>query len=348
MEQDYQKIISKPLLKWWKIHGRKNLPWQKNPSLYKTWVSEIMLQQTQVKTVIDYFERFIKRFPYLKTLAEGNIDDVLFLWSGLGYYSRARNLHLTANIIKDEFKGRFPRNFETLIALPGIGPSTAGAILSLSNIQSVPILDGNVKRVLARYFGVYGHYSKSAVNKKLWELSALTTPKEDYAIYTQAIMDLGATICLPRNPNCKKCPCIIDCFAYQEDLTDSLPTKKVSKEKKSVSENILIIKFEDGSFLLEKRHNDGIWGGLWSLPQLNIKEDPLIWCKNNLSNRVILSKKLEAIKHTFSHYHLNMHPTEINLEGKFTNPNKRIQSFKKSDINKLGLAAPIKKIINSL
>ena len=147
MEQDYQKIISEPLLKWWQIHGRKTLPWQKNSSIYKTWISEIMLQQTQVITVIDYFKRFIIRFPNLKTLAEANIDDVLSLWSGLGYYSRARNLHATANIIKDDFKGRFPRNLEALISLPGIGPSTAGAILSLSNIESRPILDGNVKRV---------------------------------------------------------------------------------------------------------------------------------------------------------------------------------------------------------
>ena len=348
MEQDYQKIISEPLLKWWQIHGRKTLPWQKNSSIYKTWISEIMLQQTQVITVIDYFKRFIIRFPNLKTLAEANIDDVLSLWSGLGYYSRARNLHATANIIKDDFKGRFPRNLEVLISLPGIGPSTAGAILSLSNIESRPILDGNVKRVLARFFGIHGHYSESDVNKRLWELSTLTTPKEDFANYTQAIMDLGATVCLPRNPDCKNCPCSIDCIAYQEGLSHILPTKKKSQKKKTISEYFLIIRFEDGSFILEKRNNEGVWGGLWSLPQVNIKEDPLKWCKSIISNNLIDSKKLEVVRHSFSHYHLEMHPIEIYLRGKFISSNNKIKCFNKNNIHKLGLAAPIKIIINSL
>lgn len=348
MEQDYQKIISEPLLKWWQIHGRKTLPWQKNSSIYKTWISEIMLQQTQVITVIDYFKRFIIRFPNLKTLAEANIDDVLSLWSGLGYYSRARNLHATANIIKDDFKGRFPRNLEALISLPGIGPSTAGAILSLSNIESRPILDGNVKRVLARFFGIHGHYSESDVNKRLWELSTLTTPKEDFANYTQAIMDLGATVCLPRNPDCKNCPCSINCIAYQEGLSHILPTKKKSQKKKTISEYFLIIRFEDGSFILEKRNNEGVWGGLWSLPQVNIKEDPLKWCKSIVSNSLIDSKKLEVIRHSFSHYHLEMHPIEIYLRGKFISSNNQMKCFNKNNVHKLGLAAPIKIIINSL
>ena len=348
MEQDYQKIISKPLLKWWKAHGRKDLPWQKNSSIYKTWISEIMLQQTQVITAIDYFERFIIRFPNLKTLAEANMDDVLFLWSGLGYYSRARNLHTSANIIKNDFRGRFPRDLEALISLPGIGPSTAGAILSLSNIEPRPILDGNVKRVLARFFGIHGHYSESGVNKKLWELSTLITPKEDFANYTQAIMDLGATVCLPRNPNCRSCPCNTDCFAYQKDLSHILPTKKISKKKKTIAEYFLIIRFEDESFILEKRHNQGIWGGLWSLPQVNIKEDPFKWCKKVFNNSLIGTKKLEVIRHSFSHYHLEMHPIEIHLRGKYKNSNNKMKSFNRNNIHKLGLPAPIKIIINSL
>ena len=201
MAQDQYNYLATRLVNWWQQFGRKHLPWQSNPSKYKTWISEIMLQQTQVTTVEPYFARFMERFPTVTELASSSLDEVLQLWSGLGYYARARNIHRSAQFIVKQHQGELPSDYDNLLTLPGIGKSTAGAILSLSGIEPKPILDGNVKRVLSRFFGVKGWSGKSKVSKELWDLSAKSLPADHFQIYTQGIMDLGAMVCLPKNPN---------------------------------------------------------------------------------------------------------------------------------------------------
>ena len=214
------------VLSWFKSNGRKNLPWQVEATSYKVWVSEIMLQQTQVVTVIPYFERFMKRFPDVHVLADATLDDVLHHWTGLGYYARARNLYKSAKIITSKYQGSLPLSFDEIITLPGIGRSTAGAILSLSHSKRFPILDGNVKRVLTRYHGIKGWPGKKKVENKLWEIAELHTPKKSIKQYTQAIMDLGATVCTRRNPDCDLCPLMLSCFAKEKNKQHDFPEKK--------------------------------------------------------------------------------------------------------------------------
>ena len=213
MTDKFEPDIADRLLTWHTQHGRKNLPWQRSSDPYPVWLSEIMLQQTQVTTVIDYFERFSKQFPTIQSLANAPVDDVLALWSGLGYYARARNLHKAAQIIVTEHNGKFPENIDDVIALPGIGKSTAGAILAFSKQQRHPILDGNVKRVLCRYYAIAGHPGKREIESQLWDLADKNTPAKKVNQYTQAIMDLGATLCTRTKPQCPDCPLIDTCAA---------------------------------------------------------------------------------------------------------------------------------------
>ena len=300
-----------------------------------------MLQQTQVKTVVDYFNSFIKKFPDISSLANASEDDVMAAWAGLGYYSRAQNLHKTAQIISSLYSGIFPKTYLEIMALPGVGRSTAGAILSLTFNLPHAILDGNVKRVLSRYHRVAGHYSSSGVMKELWLLAEKHTPEKHNAQYTQAIMDVGATVCTPRNPDCKRCPISKNCGAFIYNQQDDYPNKKTKKIKPERSVVFLIYKNEKGEVHLKKRPKKGIWGGLWSFiecadNELEIEEKII---SHNPNAKILES--LETFKHSFSHFTLWISPIIV------SSPGGANDYYKTNDVS-VGMPAPVKKIIQSL
>ncbi|KTC64916.1 A/G-specific adenine glycosylase (plasmid) [Legionella adelaidensis] len=300
------------LLKWFACSGRKNLPWQHPKTAYRVWVSEIMLQQTQVQTVIPYFIRFIQQFPSVEALANGHEEEVLRLWSGLGYYSRARNLHKTAKIIAFELDGQFPDEPQALVKLPGIGPSTAAAITSLAFNKPTPILDANVMRVLCRYFAVEEDPKKARTKKKLWELAKLCMPLHSCAQYTQAIMDFGATLCTPQKPQCGICPFALSCLAKQQGKVNILPYKQARKSLPTHSKTFLLLHRNNQEIYLEKNPPTGIWGGLWSMPIFggnNLEE----FLGDNFSYKPIEILSLCKLKHSFSHYHLSMEIISIEI-----------------------------------
>ncbi len=259
--------FARRLLVWWEQHGRQQLPWQLVGTAYGFWVAEVMLQQTQVTTVIPYFHKFMRSFPELPVLARAHPDEVLAHWSGLGYYSRARNLHKAANICVEQYNGQLPDNPEQLEALPGIGRSTANAIISQSADAILPILDGNVKRVLTRHAGIYGWPGQSKVARQLWELAEQRLPDSDGANYTQASMDLGAMLCTRTRPKCGQCPVSADCFALHNDQLGELPGKKPKLNRPEQPLDVLIIRDTENRLLLQRRPPAGIWGGLWCLPE---------------------------------------------------------------------------------
>jgi len=334
--------FAKDLLVWFQKHGRKNLPWQSSPpDIYHVWLSEIMLQQTQVVTVVDYFNKFILNFPTIADLANADEEEVLTSWAGLGYYSRARNLHKSAKIILLEYQGVFPSSYSELIALPGIGESTAGAILSLAYNQPRPILDGNVKRVLSRHHKVVGHYSNSKTLKELWRLAKHHTPSTQNAEYAQAIMDLGATICVPRKPLCSRCPVSRNCKAGLCNEQAHFPQKKARKIRPEKSLAFLIYRNFKGHVYLAKRPNKGVWSGLWSFVECEDNKTAISAAikEHSLEARIVSS--LPKFKHSFTHYHLWIRPIIISspgLEKGYHNINKLA----------LGLPAPVKKIISLL
>ena len=280
--------ITKALLSWHTKHGRHDLPWQNTTDAYRIWLSEIMLQQTQVTTVIPYYERFIASYPSITDLAKAELDQVLHLWTGLGYYARARNLHKTAQIISADHNGVFPTDFEQVLALPGIGRSTAGAILAFSQGQHFAILDGNVKRVLARFYAVEGWYGKKQVETQLWELSELNTPKKNIQHYTQAILDFGATLCRRSKPLCIECPFQTDCQAFINDRVKELPHSKPKTTKPIKQTTMLLIQNDKGEVLLQRRPPAGIWGGLWCPVETNNTEKAI----NVNGQRVDVTKTL--------------------------------------------------------
>ncbi|MDY0250270.1 MAG: A/G-specific adenine glycosylase [Pseudomonas sp.] len=331
---------------WYAEHGRKDLPWQQDVSPYRVWVSEIMLQQTQVSTVLEYFARFMQALPRVEELAAAPLDEVLHLWTGLGYYTRARNLHKTAQRICATYHGEFPRSAEALAALPGIGPSTAGAIASLSMGLRAPILDGNVKRVLARYSALEGYPGSSQASKQLWQLSELLTPQQDVAQYTQAMMDLGATLCTRKQPDCARCPVAKGCLAYQTDRQHSLPTARPRKilPEKRVSMPLLVN--QSGSILLYQRPAEGLWGGLWSLPELNdIKQLSALLQQHQLTAEP--QQSLAPLRHTFSHFHLDIEPWLIRVHSStaLAVAENNWLWYNPSNPPRLGLAAPVKTLI---
>jgi A/G-specific adenine glycosylase len=335
-----KSTIAPKLLVWFDEFGRKNLPWQIKPvNPYFVWLSEVMLQQTQVVTVIDYFNNFIKVFPTLKSLASAKEDEVLAQWAGLGYYARARNLHKTAKTIVDKYQGNFPQKFDEVIALAGIGESTAGAILSLSFNQHYAILDGNVKRVLARFYEVEGHYGQSETLKKLWQLARENTPKNDTDKYTQAIMDLGATICIRTKPKCEVCPISEYCQARKNNTQNLYPNPKLKKEKPTKSVAMLVFK-NDQKIYLEKRPNKGIWGGLWSFVECDNEKEIIDKTIKSFDCSAIKKQELPKFKHTFSHYHLWIYPIIIECQ--------KDKNFYQISSLKLGVPSPIKKIIKQL
>lgn len=298
--------LADALLPWFDRAGRKHLPWQQDRTPYRVWISEIMLQQTQVATVIPYYERFMARFPDVKALAAAPADEVLHLWTGLGYYARARNLHRAAQIVATVHGGVFPETIDEVQALPGIGRSTAGAILALSKSQRHPILDGNVKRVLARCFGVEGFPGELAVERKLWLLADACTPGEHVASYTQAIMDLGATVCVRSRPLCAVCPLEEQCVARIEGKQSLLPTPRPKKVRPRRTAHIVILARGDGAVLLERRPPAGLWGGLWTFPQFDDAAAATSWMEESRGDGPRVN--LPPYFHSFTHFDLILHP----------------------------------------
>lgn len=308
------EAFSQALLHWYDLNGRHNLPWKKEVSPYRVWVSEIMLQQTQVSTVIPYFERFIERFPYLKNLAEAHIDDVLSYWSGLGYYARARNLHHTAQILHHQHRGKFPEDLESLMELPGIGRSTAGAIMSLGMHIRAHILDGNVKRVLSRFHAILPPFNQTAALKKLWRLAESYTPQERFGDYNQALMDLGSLICTRTKPQCSACPLYSDCKMMIQEKPSS-PLKKIKNHSRRQESIIMLLLLNDKKeILLMRRPPVGIWGGLWSFPQCELKENISAFCKQELGMQVTGQMQFTPFLHKFSHFDLQINPLLLNVK----------------------------------
>lgn len=341
--------FSQRVLRWASKHGRHNLPWQKEVSPYCVWVSEIMLQQTQVETVIPYFEKFMQRFPDIQALAKASQDEVLHHWSGLGYYARARNLHKAAQQVCDEYAGAFPEDIEAVIALPGIGRSSAAAILSISFNQRCAILDGNVKRVLARHGAVEGWPGKPKVEKQLWQLAEQYTPKTKNAIYTQAIMDLGATVCTRGKPNCSVCPLANDCRALALGLEEQLPHAKPKKALPVKDTCMLAITNQNADVLMQRRPNYGIWGGLWSLPEFENEASALAWCTRMFHQPPELPQRLDPMSHTFSHFKLHITPISV----QYTTPIHWVMEaddwvWYKHGSSQAGLAAPVNKLLQKL
>lgn len=306
-----QTLFSDAVLAWYERYGRKTLPWQIEKSPYHVWLSEVMLQQTQVATVIPYFQRFIQHFPTITHLANASQDEVLHLWTGLGYYARARNLHKTAQIIATTYAGQFPDAFDEVVALPGVGRSTAGAILSLSKNQHFAILDGNVKRVLARYYAIDGWPGKKAVEDTLWALSESVTPTQGVAQFNQAMMDIGAIICTRSKPKCELCPLSAQCQAYLSDNWQAYPGKKPKKTIPEKSTYFLILQHEHRVWL-EQRPSVGIWGGLFCFPQFSSLDE----LNNHLIKLHIVAdtEQLITFRHTFSHFHLNITPILVKIK----------------------------------
>ena len=332
------------VLTWFEQRGRKNLPWQQKPTPYSVWVSEIMLQQTQVNTVIPYYVRFIERFPDCKALATAELDEVLHYWTGLGYYARARNLHKAAQHICQNFSGNLPSDFNQLVNLPGIGRSTAGAILALSQNQRYPILDGNVKRVLCRHHAIEGWPGQATVENHLWTLAEQYTPTQRVAEYTQAMMDLGAMLCTRSQPQCLFCPLVTTCLACQQGNPTDYPSPKPKKTLPCKQTCFILLQNKKGEILLEKRPMKGIWGGLWSFPECEFTDNIKQWCQTQFGLKITCYKQLTQFRHTFSHYHLDITPLLINTSKKIAISEKQQWQHPTQPIN-VGLAAPVKRLL---
>jgi A/G-specific adenine glycosylase len=336
------------LLAWFDRHGRHDLPWQHPRDAYRVWLSEIMLQQTQVATVIPYFQRFVDRLPTMHNLAAADEDTVLALWSGLGYYRRARFLHKAAQLCVAQHNGELPRDFAALAALPGIGRSTAGAILAQAYDLRYPILDGNVKRVLTRFHGVAGHPSEREVEKQLWLRADEHTPAMRTADYTQAIMDLGATVCVRSRPLCSACPVRVDCVAVRDNLTAQLPTPKPGKAIPTRSTVMLILRDAEGRVLLERRGAQGVWSGLWSLPEAEDTDDA--WREAQRKARIEDAQSLTPFMHVFSHYRLQIQPLLFDnaAPARAIADNGDLRWYAIADLLMLGLPAPVRTLLMAL
>ncbi|MFH1871559.1 MAG: A/G-specific adenine glycosylase [Pseudomonadota bacterium] len=301
------------LIRWHQRHGRHDLPWQNTTDPYRVWLSEIMLQQTQVATVIPYYLRFLERFPRLAALAAAPVEEVMALWSGLGYYARARNLHACAQAVMGRHGGKFPRDPDVIAELPGIGRSTANSIATFCFGAHAPILDGNVKRVLCRACGIEGQPASSAVNKRLWALAAELMPARQGAIYNQAQMDLGAMVCTRTKPRCEACPLNDICVARASGRTAELPTPKPRREIPLRHATLLVLQ-DDTRVLLETRPPTGIWGGLLSLPELPQGADAEAWAEQRFGCRVIAVSPAPTLVHAFSHFRLHIAPLLLRVK----------------------------------
>ncbi len=343
-----EPMLAARLLAWFDIHGRHELPWQHPRTAYRVWISETMLQQTQVGVVIAFFERFMRVLPDLAALAAAPIDQVFALWSGLGYYSRARRLHQAAQICMREHGGELPRDFDGLLALPGIGRSTAGAILAQAYGLPFPILDGNVRRVLCRHRGVQGWPGQAAVLERLWRIAQAQVPGERVADYTQAQMDLGATVCTPVSPICPRCPLRVDCVALRDGIVANLPERKPSKALPERETYALIARNRDGQILMHRRPPTGVWASLWSLPEADGVDAAVLWLQRHAHAEAW--HRLPSIRHAFSHFRLRIHP----LLWREARPvdaigdagDLRWQS--PEALSELGLPSPIRKLLESI
>ncbi|WP_456268398.1 A/G-specific adenine glycosylase [Kushneria sp. AK178] len=337
------------LLGWFDQYGRTHLPWQQDRSPYRVWVSEIMLQQTQVATVIGYFERFMQRFPDVEALAAAEQDEVLHLWTGLGYYARARNLHRAARCVVEEHGGRFPvESVEALSALPGIGRSTAGAIIAQATDERAPILDGNVKRVLTRLHGVEGWPGRSDIERRLWQLAEYYTPHWRCADFTQAMMDMGATLCTRRRPSCLLCPFEKDCVAHARGEEHRFPESKPKKEKPVRQTVMLMLRDDDGRVLLEQRPASGLWGGLWGLPQFDDQNALRAWLFDAMPGSEVQGQ-WQCFTHAFTHFRFEITPVQAHLAGRgHDDAAAGWRWYDPDQPDSIGLAAPVKALLASL
>jgi A/G-specific adenine glycosylase len=308
-------MLAGQLIDWHRVHGRHDLPWQQDRTPYRVWVSEIMLQQTQVATVIGYYQRFMARFPDVRSLAVAPLDEVLHLWSGLGYYSRARNLKLAAERIVAEHGGELPGTREELAELPGIGRSTAAAILSLASGQREAILDGNVRRVLSRVFAIDGPPAAPATLRELWARAEACTPPGDNATYTQAIMDFGATVCTRHRPLCTHCPLQSDCAAFRTGRVAELPAARARRSRRTRRVIMLLAIGPDGGVLLQRRPASGVWGGLWTPPDFQTLADAQQYCGTYLRAAALDPAPLPSMTHGFTHFDLEITPVRACCEG---------------------------------
>lgn len=341
--QEFQQAV----LDWFEHQGRTHLPWQNPITPYRVWISEIMLQQTQVSTVIPYFERFMESFPNVELLAKASVDDVLHHWTGLGYYARARNLHKTAQLIAFDRDQQFPDTVEELTALPGIGRSTAGAIRSIGFKKPAAILDGNVKRVLARYGAVKGWPGKTVVHNQLWNIAEKYSPNQKTQEYTQAMMDLGALLCTKNSPDCVLCPIASGCKALSEGSQSLYPGKKPKKVTPVRESIFLMLRNSKGHILLQKNPPAGLWGGLWVLPQIKLHTELATICKTlglTVRSKTVLDKQ----RHTFSHFHLDYQPLRVEVEesSKNINENNHLVWYNTKKPLSLGMPAPIKALLD--
>ncbi len=339
--------IAPRLLAWFDRHGRHDLPWQHPRTPYRVWLSEIMLQQTQVSVVIGYFDRFVGALPDLHALAGAPQDEVLALWSGLGYYARARNLHAAAKRCVALHDGALPRDLEALVALPGIGRSTAGAILSQAWGDPAPILDGNVKRVLCRLFGIDGWPGQPAVEKQLWTIAERLLPPARLADWTQAQMDFGATLCTRANPACAICPLQDVCVARREGRIAELPAAKPGKPLPQRETGMLILEDAEGRVLLQRRPPTGVWATLWSLPQHEDLAEAQAWFEQHIDGDFTAARPLPALEHGFSHYRLRIHPRRITVNGlrAAVRDNADLRWANRPDLDAIGLPAPVRKLL---
>lgn len=340
--------FSHQLLSWYEKYGRHDLPWQINPTAYRVWISEIMLQQTQVTTVIPYFERFMQRFPTIKSVAIAKEDDVLSHWSGLGYYARARNIHKTAKIIHKHHHGRFPKTINALSELPGIGRSTAGAIIGFSEKIKAVILDGNVKRVLSRYFAIDDAITQTSTLQKMWKIADKLTPQKNAHHYNQAIMDLGATVCTRSKPRCTDCPFTSSCQAHQKNKATFYPIKTSKKSRPIKKARFLIIENNKREILLLKRPSKGIWGGLWSFPECDIALHYNDLKIDDLSLKLQYIDELEKITHQFTHFILEIFPMCLRVKNAPKLASEKMIWYKLSTPPPGGVAAPVTKIMKLL
>lgn len=330
------------VLAWFEDHGRKHLPWQQNVTPYKVWVSEIMLQQTQVATVIPYFERFMASFPTIESLSCSPLDDVLSHWTGLGYYARARNLHKAAQQVCQHHGGVLPKTIEGLESLPGIGRSTAGAIVSLALNHRATILDGNVKRVLARHQAVQGWPGETKIHNALWDIADRFTPANNCKAYNQAMMDLGATICTRSSPSCLLCPVSADCIALKENTWQNYPGKKPKTVKPIRKTKFAIIQNAQNAIYLIRRAEQGIWGGLWCFPEIG-EED------HALTEQADKTEALPVFRHTFSHFHLDIEPIVFTMTKSTAEIREDSGAWVSiEDAMLKGLAAPVVNLLKQL
>ncbi|MCS4503070.1 A/G-specific adenine glycosylase [Arhodomonas aquaeolei] len=341
--------VATRVVEWFDVHGRHDLPWQRPATPYRVWVSEVMLQQTQVTTVIPYFERFMARFPDVHALASADVDEVLHLWSGLGYYARARNLHRAAQRLVEDHGGEFPAGIDAVESLPGIGRSTAGAILSLSRGERHPILDGNVKRVLARYHGIDGWPGRTAVARELWAWSEAHTPDTRPDAFNQAMMDMGATVCLRRRPLCGACPLASDCHARAAGTPEAFPGRRPKRDKPVRATRMLLITRNDGRVLLQRRPPTGIWGGLWCPPECDVDTDPAEEASRRFGLTLYGVHEWRPLRHVFTHFALDIHPVRADAgPGTAVMDDADLVWYNAGSGDARGLAAPVARLLKGL